>query len=372
MTLDLGSLDASDAALDPVSARRQRVLGIVIQEYTKNAQPVGSHTIANSYELGVSAATIRNDLAALERDGLLTHPHTSAGRIPTDAGYRFFVHRLLTDQELSTTERTQIRGEFNQVQRELGQLLRTSTAVLARTSQNAALAIPPRAVESRFKHLELVEIHDTKVLLVLVLQEGAVKQQIFDLDAAMGQDELSRLSNELNAKLHDATADQVDARLDGLPPDGSDALLMQQVALLVRDVMQRHDHQSGGEIYRDGLTQVLEAPEFVESASMRKIVRVFEHRSLLDQIIGDYPADGDVHVVIAGDGRYDDLADISLVIGSYGVSERAVGVVGVMGPLRMAYGRNISVVRFVAGLMSDMVQDIYGYLPHDAASKERN
>ena len=210
------------------------------------------------------------------------------------------------------------------------------------------------------------------VLLVLVLQEGAVKQQIFDLDAAMGQDELSRLSNELNAKLHDATADQVDARLDGLPPDGSDALLMQQVALLVRDVMQRHDHQAGGEIYRDGLTQVLEAPEFVESASMRKIVRVFEHRSLLDQIIGDYLVDGDVHVVIAGDGRYDDLADISLVIGSYGVSERAVGVVGVMGPLRMAYGRNISVVRFVAGLMSDMVQDIYGYLPHDAASKERN
>ena len=110
-----------------------------------------------------------------------------------------------------------------------------------------------------------------------------------------------------------------------------------------------HDHQSGGEIYRDGLTQVLEAPEFVESASMRKIVRVFEHRSLLDQIIGDYLVDGDVHVVIAGDGRYDDLADISLVIGSYGVSERAVGVVGVMGPLRMAYGRNISVVRFVAG-----------------------
>jgi heat-inducible transcriptional repressor len=370
MANEIRTVDIVGEALDPVGARRQRVLGIVIQEYTKTAQPVGSHTIANSYELGVSAATIRNDLAALEREGLLTHPHTSAGRIPTDAGYRFFVHRMLTDQELSADERTQIRGEFRQVRQELDQWLRMSTSVLARTSQSAALAIAPRAFQSRFKHLELVEIHDTKVLMVLVLQEGTVKQQIFDLDAAMSQDELSRLSNELNARLRGCSADEVDDKLTPLAPQESETLLMQQVALLAKDVMVRHDHQSGGQIYRDGLTQVLEAPEFVESASMRKIVRVFEQRSLLDRVIDETLVDGDVHVVIAGDGRYDDLSDLSLVIGSYGVSERAVGVVGVMGPLRMAYGRNISAVRFVAGLMSDMVQEIYGYLPNDTASKE--
>lgn len=364
------STDIVDETLDPVNARRQRVLSIVIQEYTRTAQPVGSSTIAGSYELGVSAATIRNDLAALERDGLLTHPHTSAGRIPTDAGYRFFVHRLLTHQELSADERRRIRTEFSQVRRELDPWLRTSTAVLARTSQSAALAIPPRAAQSCFKHLELVEIHDTKVLMVLVLQEGAVKQQIFDLDQAMSQDDLSKLSNEINAKLRGAAADEIEGRLDGMPAQGSAALLSQQVGLLVRDVMVRHDHQAGGQIYRDGLSQVLEAPEFIESANMRKIVHVFEHRSLLDQIIGDYLVDGDVHVVIAGDGRYEDLADISLVIGSYGVSKQAVGVVGILGPLRMAYGRNISAVRFVSGLMSDMVQEIYGYLPDDSVNRQ--
>ena len=161
------STNLSHELIDPVTARRQWILSIVIQEYTKTAQPVGSNTLAQEYELGVSAATIRNDLAALEKEGLLTHPHTSAGRIPTDAGYRYFVQHLLGDQALSLQERSTIRGEFDQARREMDQWLRVSTAVLARTSQSAALATPPRARSSRFKHLELVGIHDTKVLLVL-------------------------------------------------------------------------------------------------------------------------------------------------------------------------------------------------------------
>ncbi|MCC9077043.1 heat-inducible transcriptional repressor HrcA [Litorilinea aerophila] len=340
---------------DRLTERQRELLRIVVQEYCRSAQPVGSNTIAQNYDLGVSSATIRNDLAALEREGLLTHPHTSAGRIPTDAGYRFFVHNLMFDPELPSAERRNIRIQFRQVRQDLDQWLRLSTAVLARTAQNAAVATAPRASNSRYKHLELVAIHGTKVLLILVLQEGTVKQQLLDLDEPMEQHELSRISNELNDQLAGANVQAIGERYASLTP------FAQQVALLVRDIMQRIDRQIDGEIYRDGLVQVLEAPEFAEGENARRIVHVLEERSWLEQIMDEYGDDNaDIHVVISGDGRFAQLRDISLVLGRYGVNDRATGVLGVIGPLRMSYGRTIGAVRFVATLMSEIVEEIYG------------
>jgi heat-inducible transcriptional repressor len=168
-----------------LSDRCRHLLQIVVQEFVDTAQPVASKSIADNYQLGVSSATIRNDLATLEKAGLLTHPHTSAGRVPTDAGYRFFVRHLLSNTELPPSEQRMIRHQFHEARQEVDQWLRLSTTVLARASQAAALATLPRATESRFKHLELLAIRDSVVLLVLVLQGGSVKQQIITLDSAL-------------------------------------------------------------------------------------------------------------------------------------------------------------------------------------------
>jgi heat-inducible transcriptional repressor len=343
-----------ETPLPNLSDRQRRLLHIVIQEYVKTAQPVGSNSIVQSHDLGVSSATIRNDLAVLEKEGLLTHPYTSAGRVPTDAGYRYFVQYLLGDSELSTQERSDIRMQFSPARRELDQWLRLSTAVLAKASQNAAVATAPRAARCRYKHMELVAIHGTKVLLVLVLQEGTVKQQLLDLDEPVEQSELSRVSNELNDHLAQCDATAIAAQWQALSP------FARQVALLVQDTMGRIDDQFSGQIFRDGLVQILEAPEFVESDNVRKIVQVFEQRPLLEQILGEYAASRDIQVVIAGDGRFAELQDISLVIGRYGADNRATGVLGVIGPVRMSYGRTIGAVRFVATLMSEVVEEIVG------------
>lgn len=342
------------SATNELAERRRRILNIVIQEYVQTAQPVGSGAIAQNYDLGVSPATIRNDLAFLEEEGLLTHPHTSAGRIPTDAGYRYFVQHLLTESELPQDERRAIRSQFQQARQELDQWLRLSTSVLARTSQSAALATAPRAARSHFKHLELVGIHDTKVLLVLVLQDGTVKQQLWDLDQSMEQRELSQISNELNEQLARADAEAITTKATTLAP------FARQVALLISEAMVQSDNHISGQIYRDGLVQILEAPDFGGGEHVRKIVRVFEQHTLLEQVLGEYADNATgIQVMIAGEGRYADLQDISLVIGRYGVTDRATGVVGVIGPLRMPYSRTISAVRFVSGLMSEMVEDIY-------------
>lgn len=338
-----------------LTERRRHLLNIVIQEYIHTAQPVGSSNIARQHDLGVSSATIRNDLAALEKEGLLTHPHTSAGRVPTDAGYRYFAQQVLaTDTELPSAERQEIRVQFKQARRDMDQWLRLSTETLAHASQNAALATPPRAARSSFKHMELVGIQGTKVLLVLVLQDGTVKQQLLDLDEPMEQSELSQISNELNDQLARADSKRITEHYPSLTP------FSRQVAMLVAETMERIDSNVNGQIYRDGLVQVLRAPEFAEGDHVRKIVQVFEQRSLLEQIFGEYTGVDEIRVVIAGDGRFAELQDISLVLGRYGVADHATGMLGVVGPLRMSYGRTISAVRFVSALMSELIEDIYG------------
>ncbi len=348
--------------LSAISDRRRRLLRLVIEEYVRTAQPVGSQSIANLAQLGVSAATIRNDLAVLEDDGLLSHPHTSAGRVPTEVGYRFFVHHLMLEAELTLAERSRIRGEFNGARRDMEQMLHVGTAALVRTSQSAAVATAPRSASSRYKHMELVAIHGVKVLLVLVLQDGAVHQQLLDLDKAAEQRELSMTSNELNDRFASLDTMGVRGLLDSLEP------FSRQVAMLVVDIMQRLESETSGQIYRDGLAEVMAAPEFAEGDDVRRIVQVLERRSLLEQIVREMGSplgtrDDAIRIVIAGDGRVPELRQISLVLSRYGVGDRATGVLGVVGPMRMAYDRSVGAVRFVAGLMSEIVEETYGPSP---------
>lgn len=338
---------------DKLTQRRQKILSIVVQEYTRTAQPVSSKNIAANYQLGVSAATIRNDLATLEKEGLLTHPHTSAGRVPTDGGYRYYVQNLLAEDELTLAERRQIRSAFRTIDQEFDQWLRVSTTVLANVSQGAALATAPIATSSRFKHVEMVEIRDAKVLLVLVLQTGSIKQQLLDLAQPMDQADLSQISNELNDHLLNHTATAIRDMAVTLSP------FTLQIAHLIADLIERMDNQVDRQIYRDGLAQVLDAPEFVDSHNVRNIVQVLEQRTLLEQVVDEY-ANDDIQVIIAGEGRFAELEEISLVISRYGVLDQATGILGVIGPIRMWYGRTIGAVRFVATLMSNMVEDIYG------------
>ena len=341
-------------SIDAVSERQREVLRIVIQEFVQTAQPVGSAGIVGRYDLGVSPATIRNDLAALERMGLLTHPHTSAGRVPTDLGYRFFVHYLLANLELTPEEQALIRRQFHHAPPEVDQWLRTSTTVLARTAQGAAVATAPRTIRCTFKHMELVHIQGTKVLLVLVLQEGAVKQQLLDLDKPVEQNELSRISNELNDCLAGLDSSGVAATTFKLTP------FAQQLAELAVGAMRRIEQHEGGQVFRDGLAEVLSAPEFAESENARRIVRVLEEPGLIAQIAEDLPGSDAVHVMISGDGRYAELRDVSLVLSRYGVSDRVSGMLGVIGPVRMRYGRTIGAVRFVSDIMSEKLEEMYG------------
>jgi heat-inducible transcriptional repressor len=326
----------------------------VVREHISTAAPVSSKTISQRYNLGVSPATIRNEMALLEEKGYLTHPHTSAGRVPTEKGYRYFVERLMGESDLSSTERRTINHQFHQARFELDQWMHLSAAVLAHSAHSASLVMAPKSPQCRIKHLELVSIHDAVALLILVLQGGTVKQQILSLDAPVSQEELAPIARRLTHLWSDCDQTAVTATLDGLTG------LERQVADVVLETMRRLDARSSSEIYRDGLLNVLGQPDFVYSESAQQIVRALEERQFVEGMVSEVMERGGLQIIIGGEGRWEELSEVSVVLARYGIHDQAAGALGVLGPMRMQYDRAVSVVRYVSQLMSDLISDLYG------------
>jgi heat-inducible transcriptional repressor len=338
-----------------LTPRQQTILGLIIREYVAQVHPVSSKTLLEQYDLGVSSATVRNEMSALEELGYLTHPHTSAGRVPTDMGYRFFVERLLGDVTLPAAERRMISHQFHQARLDLEQWMRLAATTLTRTVRNASLVTAPQAEQSRFKHIELISTQGKLVLLILVLQGGNVQQQMLTLAEPITQPELSQSADLLNQICSGLGASEIRARMHTL------ATFEAEICDLVVEIIERCDSRSTGQVYRDGLTEMLRQPEFMDSETSHGALRLLEERSFLNDFLAETlsPHVGGVQVIIGGEGRWEELSNCSMVLARYGVSGFATGALGVLGPTRMPYSRTISAVRFVAELMSDLVYDIY-------------
>ncbi len=338
-----------------LTPRQQTILGLTVREYVKTAAPVSSRALVEGYGLPVSSATVRNELAYLEETGHLTHPHTSAGRVPTHEGYRYFVERLLGEVELPLRERLTIVHQFHQARQNLEQWMPLAASTLARTVRGAALVTAPHSRKARYKHLQLISTQGLGVLLVLVLRGGMVKQRMLTLTEPFTQRELAAASDRLNQVCFGLTAEEMEADAEAFSGFEAD------VAELVADIMGRVDARSGGAIYSDGLSEMLQQPEFSEGEKAQELVQVMEERSLLKRIIEEAlsPDVGNVRVLVGGEGQWEQLRACSLVLTRYGVADFSTGALGVVGPTRMFYGRAISAVSFVAGLLSDLVHEMY-------------
>jgi heat-inducible transcriptional repressor len=343
--------------------RRQLVLKLVVQEFIENPMtPVASELLVRKYGLNVSSATIRNEMAVLEDLGYLTHWHTSAGRVPTDAGYRYYVENLMDRTPLSATEQRTIRHQFYQVRSELDQWIQLAGAVLARTAQNASVVTPPRAYQARFKHLELIAIHDVTALLVLVLHDGTIRQQTFTLEMARTQEELSRGAGRINERFHDAVVGKIDELflLDKTLSAPAFDELEHQVLDLVVKAMRQLEEQLNNQIHSDGLIEMLNQPEFAQVERVRQVLAMLQGGKGLSPLIPRALASNGVQVVIGGEHSRDEMREYSVVLSRYGITGEVVGVLGVIGPTRMAYPRTISTVRYISTVMSDLLGDLYG------------
>jgi len=335
-----------------LTERQRLILALIIHTYVETAQPVGSKAIIERYKLDTSSATIRNDMVELTDAGYLRQPHTSAGRIPTEEGYRYFVRQLMGQTELPMTTRRTITHQFYQAGRDVNRWMRLAASVLAHQSQGASLVTSPRPESARFKHLSLISTHGRQVLMVMVWTGGQVRQQMLTLAEPVSQEQLSTAASHINLVCEGLDADGIAAL------SGQFDALEQDVIKLTREELDRMKQVVSGEVFRDGLTNVLAEPEFAESESARKALRVLEERSMLEDLLSRTVLTSgmdDVQVLIGGEGTWEDLRDCSMVLARYGAPGLLTGALGVLGPTRMAYGRTVSTVRFVSGLLSDLV-----------------
>ena len=341
--------------MEDLTARQEMILGLIIREYVETAAPVGSKVLVDKYGLGVSSATIRNEMVVLTEKAYLRQPHTSAGREPTEDGYRYFVQRIVGEHELPLAEQRTISHQFYQARRDSDEWMRLAASVLAQHARGASLVTAPHQLKARFKHLELIATQGRLVLLVLVLQGGEVRQQMLTLAEPPSQEQLTEAAGRIMALCRGLDSDGVLAQTSQLPT------LESEVGRLLTDMMRKAEAVSAGEVFRDGVTAVLSEPEFAASESARQALRVLEQRTYLEEFLAKAlaPTVGGVQVVIGGENSWHELKDCSMVLARYGVAGYATGAMGVLGPQRMAYGRAISTVRYVAGLMSDLMYEIY-------------
>lgn len=341
--------------MEPLTERQETILTLIIRDYVEAATPISSKGLVEKYGLGVSSATVRNEMSELTEKGYLRQPHTSAGREPTEAGYRYFVQRLTNENELPVAEQRTISHQFYQARRDVDEWTRLAASVLAHHSRGASLVTAPHQEQSRFKHIELIATQGRMVLLVLVLTGGEVRQQVLTLAEPVSQEMLSEAAKRITQICAGLDGVGVAAQAPALPT------LEQEVARLIADMMKRAEAFSASEVFRDGVSNVLAEPEFAGNDSARQALRVLEERTYLEEFLTKAisPNVGGVQVVIGGDNAWQELKDCSMVLARYGVSGYATGAMGILGPQRMAYGRVISTVRYVAGLMSDLMYEIY-------------
>jgi heat-inducible transcriptional repressor len=337
-----------------LTERQKKLLMLVIRDYIDTAQPVGSKSLVDRYHLDMSSATVRNEMAALTEMGYLRQPHTSAGRVPSEEGYRYFVSHMMHQAELPEAVQHTITHQFYQTRQDVDQWMTLAASVLAHQSQGVSLVTAPHAEQIRFKHVELISTQGRQVLMVLVVAGGEVSQQILTLAEPVSQERLSQTANRVNERLLGRSVDEIDAL-----GSAGDTLEQDILTLILQD-MRRSQALVSGEIYTDGMTNVLAEPEFNASDDARRALRLFEEHSMLQDLLARTIMNshvGAMQVLIGGEGGWEELRQCSMILARYGVPGLVTGTLGVLGPMRMSYARTIPTVRFVAGLLSDLVND---------------
>ena len=335
-----------------LTERQRAILKLIVQEYVATGRPVGSKTLTERYPIGVSPATIRNEMAELEQAGYLLQAHTSGGRIPTDQGYRYYVHHLMGAPELSSGDQIMIRHQFRQVEAQLDQWVEFAASVLAETAGNVSSVSAPRTITARLRHFELISLQPRVVLLILVTQETVVRQMMVHLPVDADQAELSRVADALVTVTRGLTADEIEGRVIGA--SSLSRYVLEQIVVGLRGL----DSVEHTQIRHSGLENILGQPEFAGEEA-QSVLELLRGSTILGAVLPQLSGGSDVQVFIGDENPADALRRFGVVMATYGINGEVTGILGVLGPTRMPYWRSISSVRYMARLMSDLMEDLY-------------
>jgi heat-inducible transcriptional repressor len=342
-----------------IDNRSREVLKTIIQMHLESGMPVGSASIAQRMNRICSPATIRNIMLRLERMGYLEQPHTSAGRIPTDEGYRVYVDSLMRPEELSSEEKATIESGLQSAACLPDALMENASQLLSRMSSSVGFAIAPSFNRTRVRHVELVRLTSHRIVIFMLSQGGLLSNRIIDLGEPITQDELQTCANYLNDNFSGMTLSEIRLSLLTLMREERTLYdtLLRRVVMLAREAY-RDDALDASRIYLNGTSNILNLPELAHVERMRAILRAFEEKSRLMRILNACIADDGIHVLIGHENDDPDLRGVSLVTATYGLDIEARWRLGVLGPTRMPYGRIVALVGQVARTVRSALMEL--------------
>ena len=336
-----------------LTPRSETILKSIVEQYIARAVPVPSQNVLHNHGLDVSSATIRNEMMRLKQEGYIIQPHTSAGSVPSDKGYRHYVETL-DDVRLPINQQRMINHLFHQVETRMEEWARLTATLLANMSQNMAIVATAKPDNCLFKHLELVSIQDSTALLVLVLLGAIVRQQLTVFDQPVSQVELSSVSDKLNSIFAGLNNQQILAKKTELFE------LEKSVTDCIVDIMKTEDEIEYEEPYLDGLQFIFNQPEFANTRQTSASLALTENKNLLRVILPDKLTESGVHVIIGKENKSEVIQNYSVVISQYGIPGEAIGCLAVIGPTRMPYARSIASVDYLAEVLSSLIAWLYG------------
>jgi len=339
---------------DELSERKMQILKTLIDDYVQTAQPVGSRTISRKYELGLSSATIRNEMADLEEMGYISQPHTSAGRVPSDKGYRFYVDHLMQAHTLAMEEMQQIRTAMELRMNEINSLIHRASNIISMITGYTSIAISPRLTGVMLKTVQLVPVDDKKVLAVVVSSGGIVKNQVVRLEAETASEILLRLSNYLHEKLNGQVIESL--QFPAIEDIVRDTGIKPEVAVsILEGVMQCLKGIEQSELIMNGTMNLLNHPEFSDLFKVREVLELFNDQEVIKALMNAAMRKSGLNVQIGKENTLETMRDCSLITASYSLGDNDVGALGIIGPTRMSYGKVVSSMRYIQKLINSEI-----------------
>ncbi len=339
-----------------LDGRKKQILKVVTDDYISSAEPVGSRTIARRYDLGLSPATIRNEMSDLEEGGYLEQPHTSAGRIPSEKGYRYYVDALMSMRQLNEHEVELIYRELEKHHHEIEVLIHQTSKILTQMTKYPSMVLGPQIQTAIFRHIQLVRLSENTILVLVVTDTGYVENKVIELENGITDMELDRISSLLNQRLRGMNLKDIksniikDIRSEIV---FQDEFFNEAVKILVKSIT---DH-SQERVFLDGATTILEQPEFSDIIKFKPLMKVLEVEENLYKLLTNNLQRG-AKVKIGSENENFGIQDCSIVTAGYEIAGRTVGVIGVLGPTRMEYAKVLPVVEYTAGILSDVLTQI--------------
>jgi len=343
-------------ASSTIDERKRDILEAIIHCYTLTAQPVGSRTIERKYSLGLSAATIRNTMADLEEMGYVAQPHTSAGRVPTESGYRFYVDQLVEVSPLSEDDKQRMKRSYDDARQEMEYIMEQTSKILSLISQYIGVVISPKLKESILRRLELISVAAERILVVLMMESGMVKSRIIAVEGEIPSKSLQKINSLLNEKLSGLPLKKI-RNISENPAQMKaifDEEMSEQAMALTKNAFSLEPEI---EVYLEGATSLFGQPEFEDQQKMEAVFRALEEKEYITNILVPQLHKPGIRILIGSEMQYAGMEHCSMISYTYKLGEHSIGVLGIIGPTRMAYHRIIPIVDFTARMMSETLED---------------